>query len=223
MDFDVLQKRILQNAPFEKCNGTIEFSEGEQNMVLNMTLPREFWCVKNLDDKFKTLKNTLRKPKCADATIWAFANSTHDSKRLVLHIIEMKKTVTKSGEKSGWEYIKCQFVGAYRLCRMVAAALDIEFEQVIFYTAFVNDDDIASQSADFSDTDDTEDPSIILPDRDMADDIPFPSIEWASGKCRLDDSGWSNNYTDKEHTHIRIKLEELPDGTFVSTYPCCQT
>ena len=217
IDFDGLLKRIVQDNPFEKCNGTVEFSEN--NMVFGMTLPREAWCIKKMDSKFQTFKNALRKRTCADAVVWI----PTDSGRWILHIIEIKGTITRFSNNTSWEHIKRQFVGAYRLCRMVAVALDIAFEHVIFYTAFVNDDDIASQSVDFADTDDTEDPSIILPDRDMADDMPSPRIEWASGKCRLDDSGWSHNYTDKEHTHIRIKLAELPDGTFVSTFPCHQT
>ena len=209
-DFHTLQKRIVQGDHFEKCCGTAEFSEDKHSMFLNMTLPKEAWCVKKLDTKFQSLKHGLRKNDCADAVIWM----PTDSGQWVLHIIEMKKTVTRSSNNTSWEHIKSQFVGAYRICRMVAAALDIEIEQVVFYTAFVNDN--------LSDTDDTEDPVIFLPDREMPDDIAFPQIEWASGKCRLGDSGWSDNYTDKEHIHIGIQLKESDDGTYTLTCPCHQ-
>ena len=212
IDFDILCKRILQERAFEKCNGTVEFSEN--NMFLTMTLPKESWCVKKLDGKFQTLKKALRTPKCSDAVVWMQT----DSGQWNLHIFELKETVTKFGKSSGWDHIKCQFVRAYRLCKMIAAALDIEFEQVVFYTVFTNDDDISSVFAtDVSETDDTEDPSILLPDRDMPDDMPSPRIEWASEKCRFDDNGWSDNYTTKEHPHKRILLTESINETYVAT------
>ena len=218
-DFNILQKRIIQGDPFEKCNGTVVVSEKGQSMLLNIVLSGEAWCVKNMDNKFESLKNNLRKRKCADTAIWM----PTDSGQWVLHIIEMKKTVTRSCNDTSWDHIKRQFVGAYRICRMVAAALDIEIEQVVFYTAFNNDDDISLRVIDSSDVDDTEDPVAMRVDPDMPDDMPSPMVEWASGKCSLGDNGWADNYTEKRHTHIRIKMTELPNGTYESTYPCHQT
>jgi len=212
--FGTIQKSVIQNSPFEKSNGTVEVSENKEKMFLTMTLPRAAWCVKNLDNKFQSLKKSLQKHKCADTAIWSIT----DSGQWVLHIIELKKTVTRSNKNTSWEHIKRQFVGAYRTCKMVAAALDIEFEQVIFYTGFISDGDLFLTVAS-TDTDSTENPSVLLPHRGTADDVPPPRIEWKSGKCRLEDYGWSDSYTDKAYTHIRVQLTESEDGTYTLTTP----
>jgi len=212
--FGTIQKKVIQGAPFEKSNGTVEVSENKQRMFLSTTSPKAAWCVKNLDIKFQSLKNDLRKRNCADTAIWALT----DSGQWILHIIELKTTVTRSGNNTSWEHVKRQFVGTYRICKMVAAALDIEFEQVIFYTGFVNDDDIYQTIAP-ADTDNTENPSVLIPCRGTADDVSPPRIEWASGKCRLEDYGWSDSYTDKAYTHIGVRLTESEDGTYTLTTP----
>ena len=209
-DFDTLRKRILQHDPLEKGTGTIDISEN--NMFLTMVLPREFWYIRKLDEKFQAIKRSLKKCRCADTAIWELT----DSGRWVLHIIEIKQSVTQSSSGTSWDYIKSQLVVAYRLCKMAAAAFDVEFEKVVFYTAFINDNEMSIRTiGNKAESDDTEDPCILLPDRDMPDDMPSPRIEWASGKCRLDDKVWSDSYTNKEYVHIKIQLTKSDDDTLL--------
>ena len=68
IDFDGLLKHIIQDNPFERCNETVEFTDN--NMVLNMTLPRGAWYIKKMDGKFRAFKDALRKRTCVDAVVW---------------------------------------------------------------------------------------------------------------------------------------------------------
>ena len=215
-DFDVLRRQIISNgaAPFER-GGTAVFTEEYdvegKPAVMRLTVQSsyDFWFIRDADkSKLTYCKNFLQRKRCADTVIWELT----DSGQWVLHIIEMKRTVDDSGSSRGWEHIKSQFTVAYRLCKMVAASLDIEFDQVLFYTAFVNDK-ISSRTGNISE----EDPVTERVDPDMSDDTPSPWTEWASGICRLGDKGWFNNYTTREHPHKKILLTESTNGTYVAT------
>lgn len=212
-DFDTLRQQIIHHDvdPFEKGNGSVDFTEtykiGNVPGMMRLTVqsPRNFWFVDKLDgNKLTHLKNFLQRKRCADGVIW----EQREADQWILHVVELKRSVNVSV----WEHIKSQFAVAYRLCRMVAASLDIEFEQVLFYTALVNDN-VSSNSDDTADID----PIIETPELDMPDDMPLPWDEWKSGRCRIGDNGWSNNYTDREYIHNKICLTETINGTYVST------
>jgi hypothetical protein len=176
-DFDVLRHQIIEKgyASFEQGKSTEVFGENYNihnmtgTMQLEVQSSHNFWFIRNADRSQLThIKNFLCRKRCADTIIWEYVNS----KQWILHIIEMKRTVDDSDSSSGWSHIKSQFAVAYRVCRMVAVALDIDFDQVLFYTAFVNDK-ISSRTGSAPE----EDPVCERPDPDMPDEIPPPWIE----------------------------------------------
>lgn len=210
-DFESLRRSIIDkgNDPFEKGENSIEFVEEytvdgySGSMRLTFQSSRTFWFVRELDNnKFTHLKKFLRRKNCADAVVW----EQTEAKQWVLHIVELKRSV----DVAVWEHIKNQFIVAYRLCKMVAASLDIEFDRVLFYTALVNDN-VPNPRRTYD-----EDPLIETADLDIPDDAPLPEREWNSGTCRLYDDGWSSNYCDRDYIHRRIMMEETDDGTYLS-------
>ncbi len=220
-DFDALQRQIFANCPLVKYDNTIQIEEvgiedtvsNERiNMRLNVQFLKEAWCIGDLDSAphRRTLQSILNqqkanlKNKCADATIWI----QNDSDKWELHIFELKKTVTRSGKDNRWSIIKKQFVGAYRVCKMLAVALDIDFSRVVFYTVYINDDALATQKPSKDALDD--EPAESFPDPDM--------LEWVSGTCQLGDDGWFNNYTDREYPHVKIRLHSSNNIDFLETY-----
>lgn len=210
-DFESLRRSIIDkgNDPFEKGENSIEFVEEytvdgySGSMRLTFQSSRTFWFVRELDNnKFTHLKKFLRRKNCADAVVW----EQTEAKQWVLHIVELKRSV----DVAVWEHIKNQFIVAYRLCKMVAASLDIEFDRVLFYTALVNDN-VPNPRRTYD-----EDLLIETTDLDIPDDAPLPEREWHSGMCRLYDDGWSSNYCDRDYIHRRIMMEETDDGTYLS-------
>ncbi|MDR2439608.1 MAG: hypothetical protein LBE12_09610 [Planctomycetaceae bacterium] len=206
-DLDKIRKALLQNGGnFQKVSDGLfplienfdDDAGNTQTIHVNIQVVTESWCIEQFDKKNKSLKCVLKKQCCSDTVIWQC-----DQNHWQLHIFEIKQSVGRDE----WEKIKNQFLGAYRLCRMLAAVLDIEFETVQFYTVFVNDKINTNSNTDESDNTDFLEPELNIPNN-----ILLPETEWNSSQIQFNDCGWEQNYTDREYQHTKLPIDVSSNG-----------
>jgi hypothetical protein len=198
VEFNKLCNNILNRNDFKQTQRVV-FREDKEAMELSVFVDeKNCWFIDSMDSKCQTIKNCLKKTKCADGVIWQLS----DNNCWCLHIFELKKKVTKSSYKTNWDHIKLQFAGAYRICKMIAAALDIEFEKIIFYTAY-QIDEIGST---------TPEPDTDTIDYRIPDESVSPTFEWNSEKLRFGNqpnmSGWLQHFTTDEYEHKKIQMQK---------------
>jgi hypothetical protein len=211
-DLDKIRRTLLQNGGnFQKVSDD-SFSLVEkfddntgstQKIRVNIEVAPESWYIEQFDNKNRNLKCVLKKQCCADTVIWQC-----DQNHWQLHILEIKQSVGRDE----WEKIKNQFLGAYRLCRMLAAVLDIEFETVRFYTVFVNDKINTNSNTDESDSTD-----FLEPELDIPNNILLPETEWNSSQIQFNDCGWEQNYTDRKYQHKKLPIDVSSSGIIEET------
>ena len=114
-----------------------------------------------------------------------------------------------SDSSRGWGYIKQQFLGALIRCRMLAGIFGIHFDQVIFYTAFVNDN-ISRRLKPTPEEYDTEDTSTYR----VFHDTSSPWIEWQTGRFHFYGMDWSDDYTTMTFPHRQIPLTKSTDEMY---------
>ncbi|MDR0327622.1 MAG: hypothetical protein LBI05_04925 [Planctomycetaceae bacterium] len=165
-------------------------------LLFNTSLP--VWFIEKLDSRLECFNIVLAQGQCADVAIWVYDSQ----ERWTLHIIEAKETVDVSSSSRGWGHIKKQFLGALLRCRMLAGIFGIHFDQVIFYTAFVNDH-ITPRSKPKTEEYDTEDTTLFR----VVDDTSSPWSEWQTGECHIESPDLQGNYTEQAYAHRQILLE----------------
>jgi hypothetical protein len=216
IDFDKIRNALLQDdVSFQKVfNDSVSIVERHndntgimQTINININIIPESWYIDKFDEKIQKIRSILKNQKCADIVIWQWNQNCWQ-----LYILEIKRTVGRSV----WAKIKNQFLGAYRLCRILAAVLDIEFETVQFYTVFVNDRINTDSNTDDSDNTDFPEPELNIPDNNL-----LPKTEWNSTHIQFNDYGWMQNYTDRRYQHTKLHITDtsngIHEGTFVLT------
>jgi hypothetical protein len=204
--FETIKQRVLQSDLFsDKRTGTFEVVE--DGKCLQFDTSYSVWLIEKLDDRLQCFNHVLTHKNCADIAIW----ECDDQNRWTLRIIEAKETVNVSGGSQGWGHIKRQFLGALIRCQMLAGIFGIHFDQVIFYTAFANDN-ISHRSKPTTEEYDTEDTSNYR----VPDDSASPWFEWQTGQFHLYGTGWSDDYTAMTFPHRQIPLTKSTDGTYIS-------
>ena len=202
--FEIIKQRVLQSNLFsDKQIGTFEIVEGKIRLQFDASHP--VWYIEKIDDRLQCFNKVLTQTKCADVAIW----ECDGQDRWTLRIIEAKETVDISGNSRGWGHIKRQFLGALIRCQMLAGIFGIRFDQVTFYTAFVNDN-VSHRPKPTPEEYDTEDTSNyrVLPDASS------PWFEWQSGQFHLYGMGWSDDYIAMTFTHRQIPLTQSTDGMY---------
>jgi len=205
--FEIVKQRVLQNNLFsEKKIGTFEIIEDKIRLQFDASSP--VWYIEKVDNRLQCFNKVLTQTKCADVAIW----ECDDQDRWTLRIIEAKETVDVSGGSRGWGHIKRQFLGALIRCQMLAGIFGIRFDQVIFYTAFVNNN-ISRRAKPTPEEYDTEDTSTYR----TPYDTPSPWSEWQNGQFHLYDMGWSDDYIAMTFPHKQITLIQATDGMYEPT------
>ncbi|MDR2704138.1 MAG: hypothetical protein LBC02_00005 [Planctomycetaceae bacterium] len=219
-DLNEIQKALLQNGGnFQKVSdGLFSFVEKfdddagiTRRIRINIKIVPESWYIEQFDKKNRNLKCVLKKQCCSDTVIWQWYQNHWQ-----LYILEIKQSVGRDE----WEKIKNQFLGSYRLCRMLAAVLDIEFETVQFYTVFVNDKINTDKINTNSNTDESDNTDFLEPELNIPNNTLLPKTELNSPQIRFNNYGWEQNYTDREYRHTRLPIDAtlnngILEGTFV--------
>ncbi len=191
---------------FSKSDSGFQFVEDEDDgqMALNLIIHNQALCIMNLDKQNPIPFLNQRKGFYAKRADYALFEFTSDN-ICRLHIFEMTTTVSQGK----WETkIKQQFKSAYVYCMAVAACLDIEIRDVMFYTIYVNDDFTSRLSAD-------DDHSTALLKAPLGIYRPVPVEEWTGNKVKFD----FGRYHEFKHEKINVTRQEAscPTGTYEIT------
>lgn len=141
-------------------------------------------------DSIKVFKHQ----KVADWIVLEFLDDTH--KRINLHLIELKKTITDSS----WQKIKEQLKGAYEHSFLLKALFNYEIDKICCYSAFVYDKLTSNSIAN------TTNP--ILLKNSVGNKNMTSSIDWENDEV---------NITNQIINHKKIKLnlaDEVGKGIY---------
>ena len=193
---------VFESGFFASSTTDFLFSEDskEGKMALDLKIHNQSLCIMNLDKQGRILFLNQKKgyQKRADYALFEFISD----KTCRLHIFEMKTTVSQFKWQSD---IKPQFKGAYVYCMAVAACLDIEVEDVLFYTIYANDHFVDRVSTD-------DDHSLAFLKPPLGEYRPDPQKEWANNIVKFDFGQW------REFKHEKINVsqhdEAYPTGTY---------
>lgn len=184
--------------------GTICLNEGTDTgrMELIVHLKNLGILIENFDKK-KRCEFLLRKSgyygKCADYALFELI----EEDKYKLHIFELTTTVGVMK----WVYkIKPQVKSAYLNCLAIAACLEIQVVDTMFYTVFENDEfDLFKDSESYS-----TDIALLKGGFDNA--RLTPKYEWENGISRLN----FGNYKNFAHTKIQVakSTNTYPTGIF---------
>lgn len=196
-------KYVFQSGFFEISDTIFNFSEDSDDgkMALELQVHNSSLCVMNLD-KQKPIQFLNQKKgfygKRADYALFEFIGD----KTCRIHIFEMTTTVNQGK----WENkIKQQLKSSYIYCMAVAACLDVEVKQVLFYTIYAKDDFSDRVTADIA-----YNPALLKPP--LGGYRPDPQEEWTRNTVKFDFGQWRTF----QHEKINVSRQEevYPTGSY---------
>lgn len=196
-------KNVFEEEFFTRSTTTFQFSEDSKDgkMGLELKINDPSLCIMNLDKK-KPIQFLNQKrgtyARRADYAVFEFTSG----KTCRIHIFEMTTTVSQSK----WETkIKQQIKSSYIYCMAVAACLNIEVNDVIFYTIYANDDFATRVSAE-------DDHSTAFSKAPLGIYRPNPQEEWAKNTVEFDFGQW---FKFKHEKIVVIQQDEAyPTGSY---------